>query len=94
VVLAVSLAWLGTRPPCPPNYVRLVDFGPALPGLAGLGLLVSGGALLLARKVGWHRTVAVVMCASTVLAVLLAATTLDQLVSDWGAQYGSGCWTF
>jgi hypothetical protein len=90
----LSLTWLKTRPPCPPNYVRLIDFGAAVPAFAVLALLVSAGALLLTRSVGLHRTVAVIMCVSTALALLVAASTADQLLSDKGAQYASGCWTF
>jgi hypothetical protein len=92
--LVASLVWLRIRPPCPPGYVRLIDLG------CSVAVAVAGGALLgvagyvLARNRRLCRTVAVLMCASTAVALLVVVGTADTDVTNWGARYDNGFWTF
>lgn len=93
LAVVASLVWVEVRPPCPPGYVRLVDLGWLVTVVAGAGALTGVLALLLVASRRLYRTVAVVMCASTALALLVAIGTADSIITDSG-HYDSGCWTF
>jgi len=94
VAVVASLGWLWVRPPCPPGYVRLVDFGELVPVVAGAGVLASAAALLLVRRRVLYRTLCVLTCASTAVALLVVAANAASVISNLGAQFDGGCWTF
>jgi hypothetical protein len=98
VVLSAAgvVAWTGdllTRPPCPPNYVRLIDFELAAPVVTGLLLLLSLFMLARARGSGPPR----VLLGTATLVVALTGYLLYGSVlaiEAHQAPYDLGCWTF
>ena len=88
-----------TRPPCPDNYVRLIDVEPVAVVL--LAVLAVGLTWRAARSGAWSRwpkrvTVMTLTVSSglTVLAALPALMCAAMLVQHHGQQLDSDCWTF
>jgi len=94
-----ALADIATRPPCPDNYVRLIDVVPIA------GVLCGALALVLAWRAGrttpWvprrkevrGLTVAVSVVL-TVLAVLPTLLAVGTLLQHRAQTIDSNCWTF
>jgi hypothetical protein len=93
LAFCASLVWIRLRPPCPPNYVRLVDLAVAVPFVAGAGAIVGVVAWLVVRSIGLFRVVAVLMCVSTAMALVVAVSMVGRIHADIGVPYDD-CWTF
>ncbi|HET6816914.1 MAG TPA: hypothetical protein VFH66_06775 [Mycobacteriales bacterium] len=97
-VLAGLLDW-ATRPPCPENYVRLIDVVPiAAVVCAALALVLTWRAV---RTMPWAprrkevRGVTVVLSALlTAVSVLPALVAVASLVQHSDESVDSSCWTF
>lgn len=97
VLSAVGLiAWTGdllTRPPCEPNYVRLIDIELVAPVASGLLLIVSVIMVAVGRAPGTHR---VLFVAATVMVLLTGYLMFGAVLTIKSHQgpYDLGCWTF
>jgi hypothetical protein len=83
------------RPPCPPNYVRLIDFAAVLLMLQAFLLVTELGVVLAARRRGPHRvagTLAIVL--GVVVALALVPSAALAMTTFRAGQYDAGCWTF
>lgn len=88
---------IGTRPPCPERYVRLIDVEPIL-------LVISAVLTTLAGGTWWrHRRPRPVRGGGWIVAglLLLAAVTLasaalggSSLAAHYNAAFDEDCWTF
>jgi hypothetical protein len=95
VGLALTAVYVLRRPPCPPNYVRLIDAGLVLLVLLGALLAAELAVLLVARQPGRHPVAAVIGSILGLAVVLLLVAVLALLVQTSGsASVDSGCWTF
>jgi hypothetical protein len=96
VNLAAVVAWvidLATRPPCPDNYVRLVDLAPAMPEVGAVAAAIAALLLVGTRRLRrrWIcGALAVVVLAFGALTFTTAAFTLRANQLDPGGD----CWTF
>jgi hypothetical protein len=91
-----TLTWiadLATRPPCPANYVRLIDVERAAPFASGAILLAS-----VAIAVATRRRVRQRLLTATAIALLALSSMTMVLavgsVSNHRAPIDNGCWTF
>jgi hypothetical protein len=94
VALVAATAYLVLRPACPDGWVRFLDLGPLPVAVSAVGLAGTVVLLVLGRRRGRHRTLALLACVSLVLGGLVAVaavTTAVQTVAD-GAD--PACWTF
>ena len=94
-----ALADVATRPPCPDNYVRLIDIVPIA------GVICALLAVVLAWRAGRTTTwvprrkdvrgvTVVVSVVLTVFAVLPALIAVGTLLQHRGQSVDSTCWTF
>ena len=94
-----ALADVATRPPCPDNYVRLIDVVPIA------GVVCGVLALVLAWRAGWttplvsrrkevRGVTVVVSVVLTVIAALPALIAVGTLLQHRGESIDSSCWTF
>jgi hypothetical protein len=97
VIAAIStLTWiadLATRPPCPANYVRLIDVEWAAPFVSGAILLASAMVAIATRRWARQRLLA----ATAVVLVALSSVTMVLAVGSVSSHRGpvdNGCWTF
>ena len=86
--------WLHVRPPCPPNFVRLIDFAEILPFFAGAGVMAGVLCVTLARRPGRHRVLAALMSLSTAVALVVALGAIRLILANRGAEFDANCWTF
>jgi hypothetical protein len=86
---------LAIRPPCPPNYGRLLDFAPAVPVLSGIFTLFAGGLWLVNRSDDspWLGFEGWLAAALGVVGVALLICGLGVLGTD-GQSVDPNCWTF
>lgn len=92
--LVAAAGYLFLRPACPDGWVRFLDLGPLPVAVSAVGLAGTAVLLVLGRRHGRQRTLALVACLSLVLGGLFAVaavTTAVQTVVD-GAD--PACWTF
>lgn len=93
--LILTAAYVVRRPPCPPNYVRLIDPGLFLVVLLGALLVAELAVVLVARGRGRHPVAGVigaVLGIGVLLLLVAAVALLGQTVGS--ASVDSGCWTF
>jgi hypothetical protein len=94
-----ALADMATRPPCPDNYVRLIDIVP----VAGVicGLFAVALAWRAGRTTSWmprrkdvRGVTVVVSVLLTVVAVVPTLVAVGTLLQHRGQTIDSNCWTF
>jgi hypothetical protein len=94
-----ALADVATRPPCPDNYVRLIDVVPIA------GVVCGALALVLAWRAGWttpmvssrkdvRGVTVVVSMVLTAVAALPMLIAVGSLLQHRGQSIDSNCWTF
>jgi hypothetical protein len=94
-----ALADLATRPPCPDNYVRLIDVVPIVGVVCGaLALVLAWRAgrttPLVSRRKDVRGLTVVVSVVLTVVAVLPTLIAVGSLLQHRGQTIDSNCWTF
>jgi hypothetical protein len=97
--LLAGLADWATRPPCPDNYVRLIDVVPiaaVLCGLLAVALVWRAGRST--PWTPWRKDVrGVTIVISVLLTVVSSVPTLiavASLIQHRGQSIDSNCWTF
>lgn len=88
-----------TRPPCPENYVRLIDVGPIVAVVCGaLTLVLVWRAGRTATWSPWRKQVrgvtVVVSVLLTVTALLPTLIAVASLIQHSNESVDSNCWTF
>jgi len=94
-----ALADVVTRPPCPDNYVRLIDVVPIAGVVCGVLALVLGWRAgrttpLVSRRKEVRGITVVVSVVLTVVAVLPTLMAVGSLLQHRGQSIDSNCWTF
>ena len=94
-----ALADWATRPPCPDNYVRLIDVVPIAAVVCGvLAVILAWRAGRSTPRSPWRKEVrggtVVLSAALTVVAVLPTLIAVASLAHHQGQTIDSDCWTF
>jgi hypothetical protein len=94
-----ALTDMATRPPCPDNYVRLIDVVPIAGVVCGVLALVLAGRAV--RTMPWvrrrkdvRRVTVVVSVVLTAVAALPMLFAVGTLLHDRGQSFDTNCWTF
>lgn len=94
IALVAAAGYLLLRPDCPDGWVRFLDLGPLPVAVSAVGLAGTVVLLVLGRRPGRHRTLALVACLSLVLGSLFAAAALTTAVHTVVNGADPACWTF
>jgi hypothetical protein len=91
---ALWYVMFATRPPCPPGWVRFLDWGPFMSWVGAIVVALALVTAVLAGAARGSRVVAVLACLLLGAASLLLVWASYAEHQQQGQTYASGCLTF
>jgi len=94
VALVASAGYVLLRPSCPDGWVRFLDVSLLVVGVSTVALTGTVVLVVLGRRRGRRRSLAVVACLSLVLGSLFAVAAVRTAVQTVVTGADPACWTF